>query len=51
MKAASLAHGWEAGLLSADVSEHLEDHKTQEEKIEAQADSRDYNKGHLGSRG
>lgn len=51
MQAASLAHGWEARLLPADVPEHLEDHKTQEEKIETQADSRDYNKGHLSSRG
>lgn len=51
MKAASLAHGWEAWLLSTNVSEHLKDHKTQEEKIETQADSGNYNKGHLSSAG
>lgn len=50
MQAAGLAHCWQAGLLSTDVSEHLEDHKTQEEKIEAQADSCDYNEGHLSGR-
>lgn len=47
VEAASLAHGREARLLPTDVSEHLEDHETQEEKIEAQADPCDYNKGHL----
>lgn len=41
------AHGWQAGLLPADVPKHLKDHEAQKQEVEAEADPSHNDEGHL----
>lgn len=47
MKPASFGHGGERWALAANVAEHLEDHETQEEEVQASTDPRHNDEGHL----
>lgn len=46
MQSPDFAHGWQAGLLPADVPKHLKDHEAQKQEVEAEADPSHNDEGH-----
>lgn len=47
MQPPDFAHGWQARLLSVDVSKHLKYHEAQKQEVETEADPSHNDEGHL----